>query len=135
MRPGLLSFSSGVSSVPLGRGLVRRAAEQLRAAYRAAAAQPLAALRAHGRRLPDQDRLRQAAVPHAVLPGPADRIQAGPGWLALTAVPDQAERAGHDAAALLRQAAGQRELGTARSLSDPCPKCWSGGRTGSTSSR
>ncbi|MFD9720797.1 relaxase/mobilization nuclease domain-containing protein [Streptomyces sp. NPDC059076] len=96
----------------------RQAAEHLRAAYRTAAAHPLAAMRAYGQRLPAPDRRCQVAVLHTVLPDLADRIRAEPGWPALTAVLDQAERAGHDAGALLRQAAAQRELGTADSLSE-----------------
>ena len=47
-----------------------------------------------------------------------EQILAEPGWYALAATLADAESAGHDPAALLAEAAGRRELGTAESASD-----------------
>ncbi|WP_030414402.1 relaxase/mobilization nuclease domain-containing protein [Streptomyces sp. NRRL S-1448] len=96
----------------------QRTANHLRAAYQATAASPLAAMRAYGQRLPAQARRRHADTLHTALPHLADRLQAEPGWDALAAVLDQADRAGHDTVALLTTAAAQRELNSADSLSD-----------------
>ncbi|MFB6437862.1 relaxase/mobilization nuclease domain-containing protein [Streptomyces sp. NPDC056411] len=96
----------------------QRAADHLRAAYQASASSPLAAMRAYGQRLPAQDRQRQTSTVRTALPHLVDRLQAEPGWDALTAVLDQAERAGHDTAALVTKAAAQRELDSADSISD-----------------
>ncbi|GGZ01767.1 hypothetical protein GCM10010365_21010 [Streptomyces poonensis] len=48
----------------------------------------------------------------------AEQILAEPGWYALAATLADAEAAGHDRAALLTEAVGQRELNTAASISD-----------------
>ncbi|MGX1848799.1 hypothetical protein [Streptomyces sp. NPDC055299] len=98
--------------------LLQQAADRLRAAYQATAAGPLAAMRTYGQRLSGPARGRHAATIRATLPHLADRLEAEPGRDALTAVLDQAERAGHDTVALLTKAAQQRELGSAESISD-----------------
>ncbi|MFG3117867.1 relaxase/mobilization nuclease domain-containing protein [Streptomyces sp. NPDC048197] len=96
----------------------QRAADHLRAAYQATTAAPLAALRTYGQRLPAQAKQRYANTVRTAVPHLADRLQAEPGWDALTAVLDQADRAGHDTAALLTKATVQRELDSADSVSD-----------------
>ncbi|MEV3932745.1 mobilization protein [Streptomyces sp. NPDC049944] len=96
----------------------RQAAEHLRAAYQAAAAHPIAALRQRGQRLTPRIRQRHADLLHHVLPGLADRIQAEPGWPALSATLADARQAGHDPASLLAEATHRRELDTADSISD-----------------
>lgn len=96
----------------------RQAAEHLRAAYQAAAAQPMAILRQRGQRLAPRVRQRQADLLHQVLPELAERIRAEPGWPALATTLDDARRAGHDPAALLIEATRRRELDTATSISD-----------------
>ncbi|MEV5663463.1 relaxase/mobilization nuclease domain-containing protein [Streptomyces flaveolus] len=96
----------------------RQAAEHLRAAYEAAAGEPMAVLRQRGRRLAPRARQRQADLLHEVLPDLAARVQAEPGWPALAATLDDARKAGHAPGALLTEAAGRRELGTATSISD-----------------
>ncbi|CAM5572378.1 relaxase/mobilization nuclease domain-containing protein [Streptomyces aurantiogriseus] len=96
----------------------RQAAEHLRAAYQAAAAQPLGALYQRGRHLNRPLQQRQTAALREALPKLAERILAEPGWYALAATLADAENAGHDPAVLLAEAAGQRELATAESVSD-----------------
>ncbi|MCX4963768.1 relaxase/mobilization nuclease domain-containing protein [Streptomyces sp. NPDC079020] len=96
----------------------RQAAEHLRAAYQAAAAHPIAALRQRGQRLTPQIRQRHADLLHHVLPELADRIEAEPGWPALSATLADARQAGQDPAALLAEATHRRELDTADSISD-----------------
>ncbi|MEV5876978.1 relaxase/mobilization nuclease domain-containing protein [Streptomyces sp. NPDC052101] len=96
----------------------QQAAEHLRAAYEAAAAHPMAVLRQRGRRLTPRVQQRQADLLHQVLPKLAERIRAEDGWPALAATLDDAQRAGHDPAALLTDAARRRELDTASSISD-----------------
>ncbi|MBM7052361.1 relaxase/mobilization nuclease domain-containing protein [Streptomyces durocortorensis] len=96
----------------------RQAAEHLRAAYQAAAAHPIDALRQRGQRLTPRIRQRHADLLHQVLPELADRIQAEPGWPALSATLADARQAGHDPAALLAEATHRRELDTADSISD-----------------
>ncbi|MET9429072.1 relaxase/mobilization nuclease domain-containing protein [Streptomyces sp. NPDC003036] len=95
-----------------------QAAHHLRAAYQAAAAQPMALLRQRGQRLAARVRQRQADLLHQVLPELAERIRAEPGWPALATTLDDARRAGHDPAALLAEATRRRELDTATSISD-----------------
>ncbi|MCX5395596.1 relaxase/mobilization nuclease domain-containing protein [Streptomyces sp. NBC_00102] len=95
-----------------------RSAEHLRAAYRAAAAQPLGVLHQRGRRLSRPMLQRQTALLREALPELAEQILAEPGWYALAATVAEAESAGHDPAALLSDAAGRRELNTADSVSD-----------------
>ncbi|MEV6809681.1 relaxase/mobilization nuclease domain-containing protein [Streptomyces sp. NPDC051132] len=82
----------------------RQAAEHLRAAYQAAAAQPLGALYQHGRRLGRPLLQRQTTVLREAVPQLAEQVLAQPGWYAL--------------AALLADAAGRRELDSAESVSD-----------------
>ncbi|MEU2991523.1 relaxase/mobilization nuclease domain-containing protein [Streptomyces griseoincarnatus] len=95
-----------------------RAAEHLRAAYRAASAQPLGALYQRGRRLSRPMLQRQTVLLREALPELAEQILAEPGWYALAATIAEAEAAGHDPAALLSDVAARRELGTADSVSD-----------------
>ncbi|GFE25726.1 relaxase/mobilization nuclease domain-containing protein [Streptomyces nigrescens] len=96
----------------------QQAAQHLRAAYRTAATAPMNAMREHGRRLPEPIRQRYASTLEATLPEQAGRLLREPGWDALAATLDQAERAGHDPDALLQQAIEWRELDTADSVTD-----------------
>ncbi|MFE9173585.1 relaxase/mobilization nuclease domain-containing protein [Streptomyces kebangsaanensis] len=96
----------------------RQAAGHLRAAYQAAAAQPLGALYQRGRRLGRPLLQRQTAVLREAVPELAEQILTEPGWYALAATLTDAEAAGHDPTALLADAAGRRELDTADSMSD-----------------
>ncbi|MEU9443805.1 relaxase/mobilization nuclease domain-containing protein [Streptomyces sp. NPDC048304] len=96
----------------------QQAAEHLRAAYEAAAAQPMAILRQRGQRLAPRVRQRHAALLQQVLPDMAERICAEAGWAALAATLDDVRAAGHDPAVLLTDAARRRELDTADSISD-----------------
>ncbi|MET9872782.1 mobilization protein, partial [Streptomyces sp. NPDC006386] len=95
-----------------------RAAAHLRTAYQAAAAQPRGVLYQRGRRLSRPMLQRQTALLREALPELAEQILAEPGWYALAATIAEAEAAGHDAAVLLSDVAGRRELGTADSVSD-----------------
>ncbi|MFC9502699.1 relaxase/mobilization nuclease domain-containing protein [Streptomyces sp. NPDC057002] len=95
-----------------------RAAEHLRTAYQAAAAQPLSVLYQRGRRLSRPMLQRQTVLVREALPELAEQILAEPGWYALAATIAEAEAAGHDPAALLSNVAARRELGTADSVSD-----------------
>ncbi|WP_405884418.1 mobilization protein [Streptomyces sp. NBC_01384] len=95
-----------------------RAAEHLRTAYQAAAAQPLGVLYQRGRRLSRPVLQRQTELLREALPELAEQILAEPGWYALAATIAEAEAAGHDPAALLSDVASRRELGTADSVSD-----------------
>ncbi|MET9038446.1 relaxase/mobilization nuclease domain-containing protein [Streptomyces mirabilis] len=96
----------------------QQAAEHLRAAYEAAAAESMAILRQRGHRLAPRVRQRQAGLLHQVLPEQAEQVLAEAGWPALAATLDDAQRAGHDPAGLLTEAAQRRELDTADSISD-----------------
>ncbi|MER5855725.1 relaxase/mobilization nuclease domain-containing protein [Streptomyces sp900105245] len=96
----------------------QKAAEHLRAAYQAAAGEPMAALGQRGRRMAPRVRQRHADLLHQVLPELAERIRAEDGWPALAATLDDARKAGHDPAALLTEAVRRRELDTATSISD-----------------
>ncbi|MCT9091624.1 relaxase/mobilization nuclease domain-containing protein [Streptomyces sp. ASQP_92] len=96
----------------------RRAAEHLRAAYQQAAGEPLTVLRERGRRIPPSLRRHHATTVRAALPELADTVLAEPGWDALAATLADAERAGHNPHALLSEAATQRELDTADSISE-----------------
>ncbi|TQE37529.1 mobilization protein, partial [Streptomyces ipomoeae] len=93
-----------------------QAAHHLRAAYRAAARTPIRAMREQGRRLSQPIRQRHADTINAALPN--HQLAGEPGWDALAATLDQAERAGHDPAALLKEAIEWRELNTADSVTD-----------------
>ncbi|MGW1600084.1 mobilization protein, partial [Streptomyces eurythermus] len=96
----------------------RQAAEHLRAAYQAAAAQPLGALYQRGRHLGRPLLQRQTTVLREAVPELAEQVLAEPGWYALAATLADIEAAGHDPATLLASAAGRRELDTAESVSD-----------------
>ncbi len=96
----------------------RQAAEHLRAAYQAAAAQPLSALYQRGRHLGRPLLRQQAAVVREALPELAEQILAEPGWYALAATLTDAENAGHSPAMLLTVTAAERELESAESVSD-----------------
>ncbi|WP_236241518.1 relaxase/mobilization nuclease domain-containing protein [Streptomyces sp. CC228A] len=96
----------------------RQAAQHLRAAYQTASATPMKAMREQGRRLPAPVRDRYAHTMEAALPGHADHVLREPGWDALAATLDQAERAGHNPDALLQQAIEWRELETADNVTD-----------------
>ncbi|MEU2133640.1 relaxase/mobilization nuclease domain-containing protein [Streptomyces sp. NPDC018352] len=95
-----------------------RAAEHLRTAYQAAAAQPLGVLNQRGRRLSRPVLRRQTALLREALPELAEQILAETGWYALATTIAEAEAAGHDPAALLSDAVEHRELDTADSVSD-----------------
>ncbi|MEW2585584.1 relaxase/mobilization nuclease domain-containing protein [Streptomyces virginiae] len=96
----------------------RQTAEHLRAAYQAAAAQPLAVIAGRGRRLTVQVQQRQVTILRQVLPELAEQILAEPGWPALAATLADTQAAGHNPAALLTEATTRRELDTATSISD-----------------
>jgi len=96
----------------------REAAGHLRTAYRAAASVPMNVLYQRGRRLSQPLRHKHAAHLRAAVPELAEQILAEPGWHALAVTLADTESAGHDPAALLAEAAGRRELGTADSISD-----------------
>ncbi|MGQ4429432.1 MULTISPECIES: relaxase/mobilization nuclease domain-containing protein [unclassified Streptomyces] len=96
----------------------RKAAEHLRAAYQAAANIPLSVLYQRGLRLSQPLRQKQIAHLRAAVPELTEQILAEPRWHALAATLADTENAGHDPAALLAEAAGRRELGTADSISD-----------------
>ncbi|MCX5193183.1 relaxase/mobilization nuclease domain-containing protein [Streptomyces sp. NBC_00249] len=95
------------------------AAEHLRTAYRAAAAQPMGVLAVRGRSLALPVLRRQVLRVREALPAElAERVLAEAGWSALAATLADAEAAGYDATALLADAAARRELGSAESVSD-----------------
>ncbi|MVO90243.1 relaxase/mobilization nuclease domain-containing protein [Streptomyces sp. p1417] len=96
----------------------RQAAEHLRAAYRVAAAHPMAVLHHRGRRLARPLLHRQEAHLCRAVPELAEQILAEPGWHALAATLADTDIAGHDVTSLLAEAAEHRELHTADSLSD-----------------
>ncbi|WP_254705459.1 relaxase/mobilization nuclease domain-containing protein [Streptomyces vilmorinianum] len=97
----------------------RQAAEHLRVAYRAAAAEPLAVIHHQGRHLARPLLERQAAVVRHALPDLAEQILAEPAWPTLATALNDATAAGHgDPAALLAQAARHRELDTAADLAE-----------------
>ncbi|MER6239722.1 relaxase/mobilization nuclease domain-containing protein [Streptomyces clavifer] len=97
----------------------RQAAAHLRTAYRQAAAIPMRVLHDQGRALPEAQRRTHEATLRAVLP--EEVVRAGGMEVrtdALVATLAQAERAGHDSQALLRQAIDMRELDSADDVSD-----------------
>ncbi len=96
----------------------RQAAQHLRAAYRQAAAAPMQALRDHGRALPEPERRKHEATIRAALPQQASRAGTEPTYDALAATLAQAEQAGHDPDALLKEAIDMRELNTADNVND-----------------
>ncbi|MFI5765063.1 relaxase/mobilization nuclease domain-containing protein [Streptomyces sp. NPDC051563] len=95
-----------------------QAAEHLRAAYEAAAAQPMAILQQRGHLIPRAVEHEHMAAVRLAVPDLADRILAEPGWPALAATLADAKAAGHGPAALLTEATRRRELGSAASVSD-----------------
>ncbi|MFJ9577937.1 mobilization protein [Streptomyces sp. NPDC101191] len=95
-----------------------QAAEHLRAAYQAAATQPLALLHHRGARLAPSWQRHHATAVHQALPELAGRILAEPGWPALAATLAETQSAGYDPTTLLTQAVAQRELDTAERMSD-----------------
>ncbi|MET8557573.1 relaxase/mobilization nuclease domain-containing protein [Streptomyces sp. NPDC004959] len=95
-----------------------RAAEHLRAAYGTAAVAPLARLHKHGTALAPTQRRHHATTLHDALPDRADRVLAEPGWPALAATIDEVRRKGGDPRALLRAAAGRRELDSTEQISE-----------------
>ncbi|MGW6681113.1 relaxase/mobilization nuclease domain-containing protein [[Kitasatospora] papulosa] len=97
----------------------RQAAAHLRTAYRQAAATPMRMLHDQGRALPDAQRLMHEATLRAVLPEKVVRAGGTEARTdALAATLAQAERAGHDSEALLRQAIDMRELDSADDVND-----------------
>ncbi|WP_327173595.1 relaxase/mobilization nuclease domain-containing protein [Streptomyces sp. NBC_00464] len=97
----------------------RQAAAHLRTAYRQAAATPMRVLHDQGRALPEAQRRAHEATLRAVLP---EKVVRAGGMEArtdaLVATLAQAEQAGHDSEALLRQAIDMRELESADDVSD-----------------
>ncbi|NUP24674.1 MAG: mobilization protein, partial [Streptomyces sp.] len=96
----------------------RQAAEHLRAAYQAAAPMYLGPMHQRGRNLSQPVQRKQTAYLRRAVPELAEQVLAEPGWYALAATLADVERAGHDPAALLAEAAERRELDTAESISD-----------------
>ncbi|WP_329356702.1 relaxase/mobilization nuclease domain-containing protein [Streptomyces anulatus] len=96
----------------------RQAAEHLRAAYRAAAIQPLTVIHQRGLRLTAAVQQRQAARVCRALTDLAEQILTEPGWPALAATLAEAQKTGHDPAVLLAEAARRRALDTATSISE-----------------
>ncbi|MGZ9934933.1 relaxase/mobilization nuclease domain-containing protein [Streptomyces sp. NC-S4] len=96
----------------------RQAAWHLRAAYRSSSASPLGAMREQGRRLTPSARRRHADALGSALPDRVDQLLTDPGWDALAATLDEAERAGYEPTALLQGVIDQRELESADNLTD-----------------
>ncbi|MFJ5875332.1 relaxase/mobilization nuclease domain-containing protein [Streptomyces sp. NPDC093088] len=97
----------------------RQAVEHLRTAYRQAAATPMRTLHDQGRALPEAQRRTYEATLRAALPEQDGRADGRPARTdALVATLAQAEQAGHDPEALLRQAVDMRELDTAADVND-----------------
>lgn len=104
----------------------RQAAKHLRAAYQAAAAQPIAVLRQRGRVLPQPLQHRHAAVLRQVVPDLAEQVLAEPGWPALAATLADTHamrpRSGHPAhRSHPAPGTGQRNLGQRRPHLAPAP--------------
>ncbi|SFC59295.1 relaxase/mobilization nuclease domain-containing protein [Streptomyces aidingensis] len=93
-----------------------QAATHLRAAYQNAARPALRAWSQQGRHLPEPARARYQAVVRDALPTRLWQQGRGDGKDALLATLHQVERAGHDPAALLKQAIDLRELDSADSI-------------------
>ncbi|WP_236062116.1 relaxase/mobilization nuclease domain-containing protein [Actinacidiphila acididurans] len=96
----------------------RQAATHLRAAYVQAAAAPLHALRQQGRALSEEKRRTYEAAIRSTIPATALPFRRPADLDALTATLAQAEQAGHDPVALLREAVAMRELATADNIED-----------------
>ncbi|MFE4211538.1 hypothetical protein [Streptomyces sp. NPDC056844] len=95
-----------------------QATVHLRTAYQAAATAPLAVIRQRGTQLPEWLHHQQANAVRRALPEQAEQILTEAGWPALAATLAQAGTAGHNPAALLTQAAHERELDTVTSVSE-----------------
>ncbi|MGR4881431.1 relaxase/mobilization nuclease domain-containing protein [Streptomyces sp. LARHCF249] len=95
-----------------------QAADHLRAAYEAAAAQPMALLQQRGRLMSRPLQHQQAAALRHAVPDLAEQILAEPGWPALAATLAEAQAAGHSPVVLLTEATQRRELASAASISD-----------------
>ncbi|WP_405530064.1 hypothetical protein [Streptomyces avidinii] len=95
-----------------------QAAEHLRAAYEAAAAQPMALLQQRGRHMSRPLQHQHAAALRHAVPDLAEQILAEPGWPALAATLADAQAAGHSPVDLLTEATQRRELGSATFISD-----------------
>ncbi|MCX5377558.1 relaxase/mobilization nuclease domain-containing protein [Streptomyces sp. NBC_00091] len=96
----------------------RQTADHLRAAYHAAAVQPLTVIHQRGLRLTVTVQQRQATLLRQALPDMAEQILTEPGWPALAAALTDTAAAGHDPAVLLAEATRRRELDTATSISE-----------------
>ncbi|KND38300.1 relaxase/mobilization nuclease domain-containing protein [Streptomyces acidiscabies] len=96
----------------------RQAAGHLRAAYHQTAAGPMQALRDQGRALPEADRRTYEATIRTVLSETGIRPGTEPKHDALAATLAEAEQAGYDPKALLKEAIKMRELGTADDVND-----------------
>lgn len=97
----------------------RQAADHLRTVYRQAASTPMRELHDQGRALPEAQRRRYKDTLHTHLPGPGVQADGPPTRTdALVATLAQAEQAGHDPEALLKQAINMRELNTAENVPD-----------------
>ncbi|WP_405812433.1 relaxase/mobilization nuclease domain-containing protein [Streptomyces sp. NBC_01520] len=97
----------------------QQAAAHLRTAYRQAAATSMRVLHDQGRTLPEAQRRTHEATLRAVLPEKVVRAEGMEARTdALIATLAQAEQAGHDSEALLRQAIDMRELDSADDASD-----------------
>ncbi|WP_186784198.1 relaxase/mobilization nuclease domain-containing protein [Streptomyces sp. CBG33] len=97
----------------------RQAADHLRTAYRQAASTPMRELHDQGRALPEAQRRRYKDTLDTHLPEPAVQADGRPTRTdALVATLAQAEQAGHDPDALLKQAINMRELDTADNVPD-----------------
>jgi hypothetical protein len=95
-----------------------QAAEHQHAAYQAAVQQPIAVLHQRGRQLSAPRLRRQATLLRRWVPELAEHVLAEPGRHALAATLADAEAAGYEPAALLREPAARRELDTADAISD-----------------
>ncbi|MFB7470557.1 relaxase/mobilization nuclease domain-containing protein [Kitasatospora sp. NPDC056184] len=96
----------------------RQAADHLRAAYQQTAATPMRAMRERGQALPEPERRRHEATIRAALGEAANRSGTPARREALAATLAEAEKAGHDPKALLKEATSWCELGTASSTED-----------------
>lgn len=95
-----------------------QAAEHLRAAYQAAAAQPMAVLQQRGRHISRALEHQHVAALRNAIPDLAEQVLAEPSWPALAATLADVQAAGHNPSDLLTEATGSRELGSATSISE-----------------
>ncbi|MEU2772099.1 mobilization protein [Streptomyces sp. NPDC007162] len=96
----------------------RQAADHLRGAYAAAAEAPIALLREQGRQVIRRVSDWYAVQLRVILPDLADTVLAEASWPALVATMAQVQQTGHDPRTLLAEAAEQRDLDSASSVSD-----------------